>query len=87
MDSHLPSDYEFEERKRNKMDDECVILSSGNLCGYNFLFSCVAKQVSAVPKAPSGRFRAGHPKRVSKPVFLVRREKERGTFLAMGSKP
>ena len=41
MDSHLPSDYEFEERKRNKMDDECVILSSGNLCGYNFLFSCV----------------------------------------------
>jgi len=26
-------------------------------------------------------FRAGHPKRVSKPVFLVRREKERGTFL------
>ena len=40
----------------------------------------MAKQVSAVPKAPSGRFRAGHPKRVSKPVFLVRREKERGTF-------
>tara|TARA_B110000459_G_scaffold177476_1_gene202086 strand:+ start:184 stop:414 length:231 start_codon:yes stop_codon:yes gene_type:complete len=65
------------------MDDECVILSSEVVIysGYNFLFFLRAKrQVSAVPKAPSGRFRAGHPKRVSRPVFLVSREKKRGTF-------
>ena len=80
----MPSDEESEERTRNKMDDECVILSSEVVIysGYNFLFfSCVRakRQVSAVLKAPSGRFRAGHPKRVSRPVFLVSREKKRGT--------
>ena len=56
MDSHLPSDYEFEERKRNKMDDECVILSSGNLCGYNFSFFPACKAGVSSPKGTLGPF-------------------------------
>ena len=50
---------------------------------YNFSFFPACKQESAVPKATSGLFRAGHPKRVSKPSLLFsshRRDKKRETF-------
>ena len=66
------------------MDDECVILSSEVvICAVIISFFPACK---AGVSSPSSGFRAGHPKRVSKPVFLVSREKKRGTFCLPGNK-
>jgi len=69
-------------------NDRVVVVCEKSRC-FNRFFQTSFGASNPVIIAPSNGFSdtPGHPKRVRKPLFFVRREKKRGTFLAMGSKP